>query len=87
MILTNSRIAILVEQQYQEMEVWYPLYRFREAGAQVVTVGGAVGAVYPSKVGYPCLGACPAKLPADFAFLRRHYRLLPSRFQFGLDAL
>jgi protease I len=54
MILTNSRIAILVEQQYQEMEVWYPLYRFREAGAQVVTVGGAVGAVYPSKVGYPC---------------------------------
>jgi protease I len=54
MILTNSRIAILVEQQYQEMEVWYPLYRFREAGAQVVTVGATVGAVYPSKVGYPC---------------------------------
>lgn len=54
MNLKNSRIAILVDQQYQEMEVWYPLYRFREAGARVVTVGPAAGGVYPSKVGYPC---------------------------------
>ena len=32
MELSSARIAILVEQQYQEMEVWYPLYRLREAG-------------------------------------------------------
>jgi protease I len=54
MTLKNSRIAILVDQQYQEMEIWYPLYRFREAGARVVTLGATAGAVYPSKVGYPC---------------------------------
>jgi len=54
MSLKNSRIAMLVEQQYQEMEIWYPLYRLREAGARVVTVGPVAGAVYPSKVGYPC---------------------------------
>jgi protease I len=54
MTLKNSRIAMLVDQQYQEMEIWYPLYRLREAGAQVVTVGATAGAVYPSKVGYPC---------------------------------
>ena len=54
MELKNKRIAMLVEQQYQEMEIWYPLYRLREAGAQVVTVGPVAGAVYPSKVGYPC---------------------------------
>lgn len=54
MSLKNSRIAILVDQQYQEMEIWYPLYRFREEGARVVTVGATAGAVYPSKVGYPC---------------------------------
>jgi protease I len=54
MPLKNMRIAMLVEQQYQEMEIWYPLYRLREAGAKVVTVGPVAGAVYPSKVGYPC---------------------------------
>ena len=54
MILTNSRIAILVEQQYQEMEVWYPLYRLREAGAEVVAVAAKAGESYPSKLGYPC---------------------------------
>ncbi len=54
MSLKNSRVAILVDQQYQEMEIWYPLYRLREEGARVVTVGAASGAVYPSKVGYPC---------------------------------
>lgn len=54
MPLNNSRVAILVDQQYQEMEVWYPLYRLREAGAAVVTVGAVGGSVYPSKLGYPC---------------------------------
>ena len=48
------RVAMLVEQQYQEMEIWYPLYRLREAGAKVVTVGPVAGGTYPSKVGYPC---------------------------------
>ena len=54
MDLKNSRVAILVDQQYQEMEIWYPLYRLREAGARVVTVGATAGTIYPSKVGYPC---------------------------------
>jgi protease I len=54
MNLKSSRIAILVDQQYQEMEIWYPLYRLREAGAHVVTVGAVAGQVYPSKIGYPC---------------------------------
>jgi len=85
MPLTNSRIAILVDQQYQEMEVWYPLYRFREAGARVVTVGAIAGAVYPSKVGYPCRADVSWEeahasefdgivVPGGFApdFIRRH---------------
>ena len=54
MPLKNKPIAILVEQQYQEMEIWYPLYRLRETGANVVTVGPVAGHVYPSKPGYPC---------------------------------
>jgi protease I len=53
MELGGKRIAILVDQLYQDMEVWYPLYRFREAGADVTTVGAKAGETYPSKHGYP----------------------------------
>lgn len=53
MELTGKRIAILVDQAYQEMEVWYPYFRFQEAGAEVVFIGPEKGKTYPSKVGYP----------------------------------
>lgn len=47
-------IVILAEQMYQEMEIWYPLYRLREAGYDVVVAAPEAGKVYPSKLGYPC---------------------------------
>jgi protease I len=53
MELGGKRIAILVDQAYQELEVWYPYYRLKEAGAEVVTVGAKAGETYPSKCGYP----------------------------------
>ena len=53
MQLSGKKIALLVDNIYQEMEVWYPLYRLREAGAEVVTVGAKAGETYTSKLGYP----------------------------------
>src|SRR5262249_52329641 len=53
MELQNKRAAILVEQQYQELEVWYPAYRLREAGCTVSFAGPKGGQSYPSKLGYP----------------------------------
>jgi protease I len=53
MELQGKRAAILVEQMYQEMEVWYPIYRLREAGCKVTVVGPEAGQTYPSKLGYP----------------------------------
>ena len=53
MELSGKRIAILVDMYYQEMELWYPYYRFQEAGAECVLVGAEAGKTYASKVGYP----------------------------------
>lgn len=53
MELMGKRIAILAEDNYQELELWYPLLRMREAGAEVVIIGMPGVEQYHSKLGYP----------------------------------
>jgi protease I len=53
MSLEGKRVGILIEEFYQELEVWYPLLRLREAGAEAFTIGMEAGQVYKSKLGYP----------------------------------
>lgn len=53
MNLHGKKVAVLVADQYQELEVWYPLLRFREDGAETVAVGAEAGKTYTSKKGYP----------------------------------
>ena len=47
------RIAILAETLYEDLELWYPYYRLREAGADVFVVGSGSAETYQSKHGYP----------------------------------
>jgi len=52
MQLLDKKIAVLAEQQYEDLELWYPVLRFREAGARVEIVGAGKDR-YDSKHGYP----------------------------------
>ncbi|TXF10036.1 type 1 glutamine amidotransferase domain-containing protein [Pelomicrobium methylotrophicum] len=52
--LGGRHVAVLVENNYQEMEVWYPIYRFLEGGAKVSIVGPKAEK-YTSKLGYPVI--------------------------------
>lgn len=76
--------AIFVEDLYQEMEVWVPAYRLREAGIKTVFVGTGKPE-YKSKLGYPVKAEVSVKevkaadfdalvVPGGFApdYLRRH---------------
>jgi protease I len=51
--LEGRKVAILVEEIYEDQELWYPLLRLREAGAAVTVVGPEAGKTYHSKHGYP----------------------------------
>src|SRR4051794_20578828 len=85
MELKGKTIAIYADIMYQEMELWYPLFRMREAGAQVVVAAAEAGKTYTSKLGYPVKSdqsyeeLAPAKfngviVPGGFApdYMRRY---------------
>lgn len=52
MTIKGKRLAIMLEQLYEDPEFWYPYYRFLEAGAEVDVVA-PLEKEYLSKHGYP----------------------------------
>lgn len=47
------RVAILIDDFYQDLEVWYPFLRLKEEGFEVVTVEPNNRKSYKGKWGYP----------------------------------
>ena len=50
----GKKVIILVEEMYNDLEFWYPYYRLKEAGAEVVVVGSGSAEQYAGKSGIPC---------------------------------
>ena len=53
--MAAKKAAIMVDQMYQVLEVWYPYYRLAEAGLEVDFVAAEAKKEYHSKEGYPCV--------------------------------
>ena len=83
------RILILVDDQYEEMELWYPKIRLEEEGYTVIIAGPESEATYHGKHGYPCIadiefGEAEAEdfdaliIPGGYApdKLRRYHKVL-----------
>jgi protease I len=52
--LDGMRVLILVEDIYEDLELWYPRLRLLEAGSRVTVAGPEEGHRYVGKHGYPC---------------------------------
>jgi deglycase len=49
-----KRIVALVDEIYEDLELWYPKIRLEEEGWEVVVAGPEKGREYRGKHGYPC---------------------------------
>jgi protease I len=61
MRLKGKRVYLFVEDMYQEHEFWYPFFRLKEEGAQVVVVAPEKGREYKSKLGVPAVSEAAAR--------------------------
>jgi protease I len=87
--LAGKKIALLVENQYEDLEFWYPYYRMKEEGADVTVVGTGSSDAYRGKNGLPAKPMTTADkvnsgdfdaiiIPGGFApdFMRRYPSVL-----------
>ncbi len=55
MSLTNKKILSFVHHDFEDLELWYPIYRLREEGAIVHLAGEHKGEKYIGKYGVPAV--------------------------------
>jgi protease I len=53
MVVKKTKVvAIFTEREYEDLELWYPYHRLKEAGYKPLLVGPEAGKTYKSKHGY-----------------------------------
>ncbi|WP_282941680.1 type 1 glutamine amidotransferase domain-containing protein [Paenibacillus sp. RC67] len=53
MELKGYKVLAFVDEEFEDLEMWYPVLRLKEAGAEVHLVGPKAGTVYHGKYGVP----------------------------------
>ena len=53
--LVGKLILTVVDDLYEDLELWYPKYRLIEAGAKVIVAAPEAHKKYLGKNGYPCI--------------------------------
>lgn len=53
--MKSTRILVLVGDDYEDLELWYPKLRLEEAGMGVTVAGPEARVTYRGKHGYPCV--------------------------------
>lgn len=59
--MAKRKIALFVEEFYNEFEFWYPYYRMIEAGFEVVVVGPGTQKIFKGKFGIPASAGVSAE--------------------------
>ncbi|WP_248926492.1 type 1 glutamine amidotransferase domain-containing protein [Paenibacillus hamazuiensis] len=60
MELKGHKVLAVVDEEFEDLEMWYPVLRLRESGAEVHVAGPKAGQTYHGKYGVP--------LTAEYAF-------------------
>lgn len=55
MKLQGKKLAFFVEQEYHDLEFWYPKMRLEEEGATSVIIGSGSASEYKGKLGIPAI--------------------------------
>lgn len=53
MELKGYKVLAFVDEEFEDLEMWYPVLRLREAGAEVHLAGPKANQVYHGKYGVP----------------------------------
>jgi len=58
--MSGQKAAIMVDEMYQVLEIWFPYYYLKEAGIEIDLVAAEANKEYHSKEGYPCTSTVKA---------------------------
>jgi protease I len=66
---TEAHAGVFLLDEFQELEFWYPVLRFREEGVRVTVIGREESTTF-SRLGYPVLAEAPwSAVPNDCTLL------------------